>query len=112
MVHTSDDVRAPRLHKFYMRNVFTCDIDGRPIWCSSVWIGSLTELTTAVKREAVFGRWITFVFGIPALRESSRVGDIVSETSQKGFRSIEGRSSAVNALAGPRGGAFLRGYGQ
>ncbi|CAO1596751.1 Palmitoyltransferase pfa5 [Xanthoria calcicola] len=70
------DVFAPGLRDFYKRDVFTCESDGRPIWCSTCLNWKLDrahhcrEVGRCVRKMDHFCPW---------------VGGIVSETSQKFF---------------------------
>ncbi|KAL8998109.1 MAG: hypothetical protein Q9169_002802 [Polycauliona sp. 2 TL-2023] len=72
----ADDASAPGLQNFYKRDVFTCESDGRPIWCSTClnWKLDRThhcrEVGRCVRKMDHFCPW---------------VGGIVSETSQKFF---------------------------
>lgn len=72
----ADDIPMPSLQDFYMRDVFTCESDGRPIWCSTCLNWKLDrahhcrEVARCVRKMDHFCPW---------------VGGIVSETSQKFF---------------------------
>ncbi|KAL8706181.1 MAG: hypothetical protein Q9201_000759 [Fulgogasparrea decipioides] len=71
-----NDAATPGLHEFYNRDIFTCESDGRPIWCSAClnWkpdrAHHCREVGRCVYKMDHFCPW---------------VGGIVSETSQKFF---------------------------
>ncbi|KAL8686125.1 MAG: hypothetical protein Q9224_005545, partial [Gallowayella concinna] len=72
----ADGIAAPGLQDFYKRDVFSCESDGRPIWCSTCLNWKLDrahhcrEVGRCVRKMDHFCPW---------------VGGIVSETSQKFF---------------------------
>ncbi|KAL8693760.1 MAG: hypothetical protein Q9218_001456 [Villophora microphyllina] len=72
----ADDVPTPSLQEFYMRDVFSCESDGRPIWCSTClnWkpdrAHHCREVGRCVRKMDHFCPW---------------VGGVVSERSQKFF---------------------------
>lgn len=85
----------PGLEDFYKREVFTCESDGRPIWCSTCLNWKLDrahhcrEVGRCVRKMDHFCPW----YAVPnassreAVRPNgaARVGGVVSETSQKFF---------------------------
>lgn len=91
----ADDIPTPGLQNFYMRNVFTCESDGRPIWCSTCLNWKLDrahhcrEVGRCVRKMDHFCPWYTALRDLFKLLQVSnlllRVGGIVSETSQKFF---------------------------
>ncbi|KAL8805035.1 MAG: hypothetical protein Q9182_002237 [Xanthomendoza sp. 2 TL-2023] len=72
----AEGIATPGLQDFYKRDVFTCESDGRPIWCSTClnWkpdrAHHCREVGRCVRKMDHFCPW---------------VGGIVSETSQKFF---------------------------